>query len=657
MKQILKIYLCLLALLSASAYFGTTQPKVFIRSQSEDSARELVGWTHQVNLFDVGGNYGTFAITPEYTHSFKSEKIARILFGNALGVDCDNDCADATFYVSGSRVANRGSNDLLADYFGLPTDFESTIVLKPRIQNFLVDFDLYLGLDEYLCGLWFRIHAPVVWTRWNLNLTEAVTASGVNGYDAGYFAPTAVTRSNLLNSFSEFLSGQAPDLGDTVTYQPLAHELVSCGNSVTTATGLCDSCHSSRGVDTTKVSDVQFALGYNFWQDEDYHVGLGLRVHVPTGTRINSNQLFAPQIGNGHHWEVGGMFTSHYTFWRNADDTKSLGFYLDANVTHMFETRQCRTFDLCGRGDNSKYMLAEQMTNTITHLLRGNTQPFSPAPTLTYTPATYQFNNVFTPVANIAFAQVKVSVPVQADVTFLLNYTHCNFSWDFGYNFWGTSCERIRKCNDSNIIPANTYALKGDAAVYGFQNPATQANRPIALSATESLATIYSGTNFVSGFTTTQAKANPNIDHPQYAYGDVNDTTVQGLFIDPTIAPPSADNPQIQTSIQPVLLGDGNLDFAGARRKGITNKIFTHFSYTWAHCDRMPYLGIGGKVEFANTDDNNCSTDCGTAACAEICAPVSTTSCALACSSDCGSSCRNSAISEWGIWLKGGFQF
>ena len=84
-----------------------------------------------------------------------------------------------------------------------------------------------------------------------------------------------------------------------------------------------------------------------------------------------------------------------------------------------------------------------------------------------------------------------------------------------------------------------------------------------------------------------------------------------------------------RTSIQPVFITVDDLNIHGAESRGSSNKIFTHFSYTWIDReDWIPYLGIGAYAEFGNTshEDNNEASDC-----------------------DHGISC---ALSKWGIWLK-----
>jgi len=59
---------------------------------------------------------------------------------------------------------------------------------------------MYLGLDEWKEGLFFRIHCPVVYTRWDLNYDETILNAGTNSYDPGYFT-NIVTDTVTLKDF------------------------------------------------------------------------------------------------------------------------------------------------------------------------------------------------------------------------------------------------------------------------------------------------------------------------------------------------------------------------------------------------------------------------------------------------------------------------
>ncbi len=663
MKQILR-KLSLVALLSVCTFVGVTSARVVQRSQTVDGARNLAGWTNHINLFDMGGFYGSFAITPEYTHSFRGERLAENVFptngalgfcgltspavcntvntgvNNGCNTDCNKRCGE--FLVQGKNVVNRAPNALLGDYAGLPSDYSSVVTVCPKIQNFLVDFNLFLGLDEWLCGAWFRIHAPVVYAKWNLDYNETkVSGSGVAGYPAGYFAPAAVPVAQLNPTFGAYLAGGVPTLNNGVVFEPLSNSKLCGFNS--SATSSCKNDCSSNSRHRTLLSDIEFAFGWNFWQDEDYHLGLGLVVRAPTGNRINDTFLFEPIIGNGHHWELGGLITSHYTFWRSCDYDQSLGLYVDAWITHLFKTTQWRSFDLtASRGLNNRYMLAEQFTTanvTVGGAGAGNV-------------ASAQFDGIYSPVANLTFQGVRVSVPVQADVVAMFNYTNCAWTWDLGYNFWGTSCEKIETCRN-NILTGQNWALKGDASTYGFSG--TSPVLFTALSATETgtcaapLATICSGTNGV-------AITNPGVDNAVPAF-------IQPAGTVALLA--AAGGAAIDTSLNPVLLTDADIDYCSNRAKGLTHKIFTHFAYTWEECDcYIPYLGIGGFAEFAqksNRCDNDCNTNsCNTNSCNTNSCNLNTNSCntgSCGTSTNNNNSCHNGAFSQWGIWLKGGVSF
>jgi len=279
------------------------------------------------------------------------------------------------------------------------------VYVKPEIKNFLVDFNFFVGLDQWLPGFWFRIHAPVVYAKWKLRMDESQSATAVIGYPAGYFAPAAVPVSNLNSSFISYLQGAVPTLNGGVVFQPLIYSKL-CHTTITGATNGTRSLSCNNATHTIRISDIRFALGWNFWQDANYHIGLGMLAAAPTGSRVDDTLLFQPMVGNGKHWELGGKFTSHYTFWRSCDYDRSFGFYLDIDVTHLFAARQFRVFDLCGAGDMSKYMLLEQLVTPSVALFGGATG-------LTAVASTYQFDGIFTPAANVLNGNFKVSQDVQ----------------------------------------------------------------------------------------------------------------------------------------------------------------------------------------------------------------------------------------------------
>ncbi|HML19013.1 MAG TPA: hypothetical protein PKD74_00350 [Candidatus Dependentiae bacterium] len=639
MKQIANRFLCCLALLSSYCLTADVIPYFAMRSQGFNAARELVGWQTTINKGCAESSYGSFSITPEYTRSFRSGCLAEYLFGEAINNSCPGKCNDGActfFRVQGSQVSNRSENALLADNFYLPTDFDSQISINPVISNWLIDFNAYFGMDDCHPGWYFRIHTPLTHTRWDLNYCEDVNNKGINNYDAGYFNNTFVgvfdspqgesvygmARGNLLADFTQYISeGKALASGDT------------------TYAGLSEARISTRALTKTGLAELTAALGWNFIACPDYHFGLQLRAAAPTGNRPNGQYLFEPIVGNGHHWELGGGMSTHFSIYKSKDECRDLSMYIDANVTHLFKSCQWRTFDLCGK-PLSRYMLAMKFTQDVTNLNSVDGTPSA------------QFAQEFAPVANFSTIPVQVSYPVQADVVCKLALTNKNFQWDIGYDFWYRSCPKfVKKCDCGNTYAANTWGLKGTSFVYGFERTINDVLQPgVPLSSTQLNATIFNGTN-PSGSTWNQ---NLGIDNPQFALTGQG----TGLYTHQASVP---NFQSVFTSVQPELLQDFALDFEAARAQGISHKIFTHVNYMWKQCEcYTPYFGIGGEVEFAQRTQDATVDCCRNKACdltQQAAKNLSTCSTYIEQKGKDFNDCVTAALSQWGIWIKAGLSY
>lgn len=579
------------------------------------------GMVRHYNQPESQDTYGTLNLTTGYTRTFRSDRIADCLFGNII----NDDCLTPTIKVTGSRVLNRNSNDVLADYFGLPTDYQSSLLLQPRISNFITGLYGYFGLEEIAHGLFCTVYAPLTHTRWGLHIREETIQPGILGYDAGYFGPAAVTQADLVQNALDFLSHKAtPNLNDN-TLSPAIPVLFE---------PLCSSRLSTRVLKQTRFAEITFELGFKAIEKEDFLFALSGFFAAPTGGRPKGKYIFEPLVGNGHHPELGAGITIYSELWHSRSRDMQIGFWIDAHVSHLFPTHQHRVFDLIGK-ENSRYMLAENLTSSSVNLFAnpnpGN-QNGSTAPSA-------QFNNHFAPVANLTRTPVTVKSQVQVDVSAFLNFQHRNCELDFGYRFWRKSCEDIStQTNCSSRLAQETgWALKGDAAVYGFSLGPTPiaTDTPIALSATESLATINSGTNnFIDptgnlggvtvGGTLIRPTANPGVDNAQFARTSADAVGIGANIDDRT----STFNPQQQTltSNNPVFLSAADIDICSAKTGGMSHSFFMNLNYTWFDNDAwLPFVGFGGKAEFGK---NSCDELCN------FCSP-----------------------SEWGVWFTIGASF
>lgn len=554
------------------------------RSQSVNAARELVGWYWGINRYDVGDYYGSFSGTFEFTRTFQARHIARYFFGTDV----------LTF--TGSRVPNRSPSDILADYFGLPTDYSSTVFVTPCAENALCDFDWYCGLDAWADGLYFRAHAPLVYTKWGLHLENCSEFPGVNNYPAGYMGPELIERQQMAKSITQALTGRV-SFGD---YQPLRY-------------GKVDGSQSAVGL-----SEIQMALGWNMINNEGYHFGINARTSIPTGTRPKGIYIFEPIIGNGHHWELGFGLTGHAVSWY-CDDEWMVGIYGDMNVTHLFNANQRRSFDFLRHGAGSRYILLQTMG------------PAEQGLTISDVQAEYQYQGTVFPAINKTTLDCEVSAAIQLDLVAMLTWQHKHINIDIGYNLWMRSGETLAS---RDCFPDNRYAFKGDAQVYGFTFDTQQ---PIRLNATQSTpeaggvigrVRIESGQgegNASQIFTNANSDNNPATNRAIALFN--------GTFLDQSFAPDgiintgldAADIGTVYGSNPPVLLLNEDIDnYSALSGSTMTNKFFFYAGYTFVDPVRAtPYLGFGGEIELDGA----------------------------------ATRIAKNSFSQWGIWLKGGVAY
>lgn len=661
--------------------------KIIPRSQSFNAARDLVGWDNPywgINRKPSDSFYSSLNLVFEYTQTFRGNDLLHCLFGDDLICECGkknalritstasgnnyftffNDISGKEIPVASEFMPDRLPNDWLADYFGLPLDYCGIVTFDPKIDNFILDFNVYLGLDNIAQGMYFKIHGPFVHTQWTLGAREQGSSSDVFSdffgvqYAPGYVSPDSIVDKNKLNRhFLDFTSGYTPSI-DGVTWQALCCSRINndCVCDPLTRNGF---------------GELRFILGWNFLNNEDgyHHLGTGLYVAAPTGNRLgDSPYLFEPIIGNGKYWEVGAQITAHRIWWHNEAEDKSFATYLEANITHFLSAHQTRCFDLCGK-PNSRYMLA--------YRLQSNARSYQTLDA-SVDSLGLEYANELAPVANITRRAITSRIDVQGDVALSFAYQSEGFQWDIGYNFWGRSCEKICLRNDCCPYNVGDWALKGTMFTYGFD---VENNQPVALAATDSRATINASTrntNPTNMFADNSVQALSDGDFvlkvPPFIPSPPAPAPINlGPFIRFFIYQDGINDPDLvrafsaHTSETPVLINLDNLDLTGTR--GISHKLFTHFNWVWKHredSDWIPYIGLGGEIEFGRTEKACCPSkdttandplgeqlDCGLflAGCIQFDDYISPYPTPNKASKSC---CVDCAISQWGVWFKVG---
>lgn len=578
MKKRMSIAFALLAHSGMYASF-TNHSFMTYRSQGQNLARNVAGWQSLRTDIYNGDAQGNVSIAVEYDQAFNRGAINKYFFGS----DC------MTF--SGSLAPYRGACDIMADYFGLPTDFQSVVSFSPQMHNVIFDFDFYWNLDCLIKGFNLRFYLPVAYTRWALNPCEKVINPGTLAYPAGYMSNARIDVPDLKKGALDVLSHCQTfgDLADPIQY------------------GRLDACAQH----TTKVADILVALGYTFVRHRAGLVGINLQTVIPTGTFSHARNLFEPQIGNGHHWALGGGLTARYDFINNEDRGLKLSGCLDASIQHLFKANEVRSYDLTANGPGSRYMLMEDMGGAISGALG-----FSPI--ILTDLATSEYLGRLFYVIDATTLDSKIKINVQGDVVAKLTLDYRNWNFDLGYNFWGRSHETLvsRACMNHKF-----YGIKGDAQVYGFLSPAPGDFLDIPVNATQSQATLHAGQGVGN---TNNNFININADNAALIY-DVGFIAIQQTLPDSVSSDTGVSSmQQVNGSNQAILLTDADInDCSGLSPRAYTNKVFGSAAYTWADCKHVtPYVSVGAEGEFAGSED-----------------------------------CVKTAISQWGVWVKGGFNY
>lgn len=582
--------------------FSNANPLTLPRSQSTDAVRELAGWQQYINKTDAECSYQSFSFTVQYERSFRANRIAECLFGNS--VSFYNSKQDAVLNISGSHVAARNAEDWLADYFGLPTDFQSQVQFIPTIENALFDFNFYAGLDSWHKGTFFRIHAPLVWTKWHLNACENILNPGTNNYDPGYMngtpnvpfgatCPVGILNENLQKSFLVATDGCHGTFGDVT--QDFKFGIIGNGNT----------CNKNR-YHRVGLADIELAAGWNFLRNDDYHVGLEIRGSIPTGNYPNPQYLFYPIVGNGHYWALGGGLTSHCILWRNCDNEHLFGLWFDVNLMHLFKNCQKRSFDFKNK-PNSRYMLLEQLNKPVLNLFGSTTAGatgVATAPIAQYRGPGNLFHAI-----NTTTREIYSGFSWQSDLALKFAYQFDQFELDIGFGAWSRTAETV--CARYGV-PAQTYAVKGDAYIYGYASDANTAGlasgTPVPLSATENAADITGGFNFYGSIPLTQGQQNGMIDNARFAQDVPMPASINDALLNiPVPAVGTCSAVQTQTSVDPIFVSTNDIDFHGIQ-EAFTHKVFIFLSYNAdQERDIVPFGGLGVGFEVAPGIGDDCT--------------------------------------------------
>ncbi|MGC2310712.1 MAG: hypothetical protein WA432_03775 [Candidatus Babeliaceae bacterium] len=346
--------------------------------------------------------------------------------------------------------------------------------------------------------------------------------------------------------------------------------------------------------DETALADVHFYIGFDLVRRVKHHLGIYLVAVAPTGDNPHVSTVFMPFVGNGHHVELGAGFDLHRQLWHAPDD-QILVFHCAGQATHMFKRYQSRIFDLNNHGCMSRYQLMKAFTQADN---------------------TFVYKDLINGV-NVLTRHGEITIPIKGEAAFEIRYHHPHgVSAGIGYDIYGRAREKI-----CNIRPlSSTVGIKGCTPVAVNCFPTTEMNGiPVISSST------------VTGTKTLAAtQSNAAIGH----CGDTDNAVAQVVTTNPgsvcvnsctnttelKVGTQVADVAVAQDSNPPLLLQDTQLDINSALAgPQLSHKMFFHIDYTWLSTDWLPFISFGAEVQVAPHH-------------------------------------YTSALSQWGVWLQGGFE-
>lgn len=327
-------------------------------------------------------------VTLEYQQSFNDKK----KLGQWFSFNCD-DCNCMSVGVPGKGQ----TFDINAIELGITTTnarpgLLGEICLRPKIRNIIADLDFKFDLSDCLCNSWARVNMVVANCKTEMGIESNTTGTIGSTFPAGYFASSAseIPFTTVLEAFeAQSAVGELP----IMKYGRFAH------------------CKQSK----TGVAGIHLDLGYDFVRCENGHVGASAHVVFPTGNRPKGEFIFEPIIGANKCWQLGATVNASYDLFKGCSNNR-LTLFFDSVITHLFKSRQYRPFQL-KNGPGSEFLILKEFdcNGDVIRLERA---------------------------ANILHGETRIGADIMFDGALMLQYSHCNFFGDLGYNFWYRSKEK-----------------------------------------------------------------------------------------------------------------------------------------------------------------------------------------------------------------------
>lgn len=386
------------------------------RPQGDNLARRMIGVQDKIHKFGADKFYGVFSVATEYQRLFKNK--------SGVGQWFSTNGLNSMSYGAVQSTAQNNQFDINSLNFGVTGS--GIINFCPRKDDIIVDFSLYLGIDEILCGAWIRLDVPFAHTRWDLQIQEVLFATGSSLLPEDLYDQTSVS--------APFVSKDKPM---TKAFQGEAQSEFGQVSSLNYGK-IC-----GRRIDSN-VSGVRIDLGYDWVRKEHCHFATAIDFVAPVGTTPSAEYLFQPMVGDYKRSQVG-LFTNYgKTFWENCDAKKTLSCYFDFLATALIGRKMERLLGLKIPESSTAQEVWSQYLTLKKFTKAGDT---------------FTYANEIERAANITAGCIKLGTSAIVDLAILLQYDRTCLSAGLGYEFWYRSTEKIKqRCFG---IKSETYGIQG----------------------------------------------------------------------------------------------------------------------------------------------------------------------------------------------------
>ncbi len=441
-----------------------------IRPQYSNTARDQMGTSSRNHKFASSEFNGDASLGLDFAQSTNCDDLGTWFFFNGTN----------TMTYGPNWNANANTNSVDVNSLNFAVTASGNITANPRIINFVADFQLYLGWDEFVQGLWTRMCIPVNYVRTDMRLIDNVTTADANAYAPGYF-----NQGDVDNVAPSPIPN--PTSGTIPPYTDLQKGWVGklpAGDFAARAFGNIDGRRSH-----TSVAGLVFDLGYDFLRRERGHVGMSLRIVAPTGNEPNSKYVFEPISGANGCWEIGAGFTSAYQLYTTSTDS-SFNLYVDGQVTHLGSRSQKRMFGL------------QNLRSVATAgSVAGAAIPSAGASwiLLEQFSSSNQYTGKLASAADKLALVVKVGNAVMADFSGSIEFRKNNYGVRAGYNFWMRTKDKA-SARQASVFATENWGIKAASDNNGTANLLDAGNAASQFVATKSESNIaQAGSTVASG--------------------------------------------------------------------------------------------------------------------------------------------------------------